>query len=888
MNPIIEASPMRTLRQLLFGWYAAATLAVLPVAAQTVTYSLADDFSYTDNRTDSTWSYRMDDWQTAPPAFLPLLNSNTRDANEVWGTDFPNPPTLWSEAEGYWGIGKNLTGAQQYSGLTGTYWEPGEVLFWPKGGNTPPSRMVIAWTSPLTGTMDLNYTFDRASEIGNGIGYSLLYRSRGIDAELVGFTQIGVTFTDSRAGLTVTKGDQLFFRFDSWGPHDGDISRANILITVTPATYSTKPEIRSQPAGGTGFLGLGFTFSVSATDVESYQWRKEGQPIAGATSASYTIDPLKADDAGIYSVVVSNPLGSVTSTDATLNVVPAPVQPVYSLAADFSLANNGGNQPWSYGYDEVASEPVRFAALTNSTLNANDLWGTDFANPPRLWSSEPTQYGGIGRNTSGVVQTSSSGITWNPDEVLLRPKATDPFPGRLTLRWTAPADLTIDVDFAFERALDAGSVGYSLVKRTSEGDAFLVTWTGQTSGGALSNSLSGLTVSTGDKLFWRIDSWGGAVEDDITKASIIITPATYSTPPAILSQPAGGTGFPGFPFTFGVSATNVQSYQWRKDGQPIAGATYPSYTIERLETGDAGAYSVVLSNPLGSVTSEDAVLDVVPAIVLSTYSLADDFSLANNGGSNPWSYGQDNVAGEPVQFLPLTDNTLSANDLWATDFANPPTLWSDATGYWGIGKNTSGVVQTSSSGIAWNPDEVLLRPKATAPFPGRLVIGWIAPTNHTVNLIFTFERALEAGSVGYSLIKRTGAEDTFVVNWTGQTSGGALSNSFGLTVSTGDQLFWRIDSWGGAEEEDITRATIDIQVLGPAPAAPRLGIQRAVAQNTVIVSWPASASDYALQSSTNANGPYAAYTGTISTVGNEFNATVPVGPARAFFRLWKP
>lgn len=93
---------------------------------------------------------------------------------------------------------------------------------------------------------------------------------------------------------------------------------------------------------------------------------------------------------------------------------------------------------------------------------------------------------------------------------------------------------------------------------------------------------------------------------------------------------------------------------------------------------------------------------------------------------------------------------------------------------------------------------------------------------------------------------------------------------------------------GGAVEDDITRAAIDIQVLGAAEEVPLLGIEKAITQNEVIVSWPASASNYVLQSSTNVNGPYQIYTGSVSTVSNKLNATVPVGLPSTFFRLLKP
>jgi hypothetical protein len=64
------------------------------------------------------------------------------------------------------------------------------------------------------------------------------------------------------------------------------------------------------------------TFSVKASGTEplSYQWRKGGSDISGATDSSYTITSVVMADAGSYDVVVSNSCGSVTSSAATLTV----------------------------------------------------------------------------------------------------------------------------------------------------------------------------------------------------------------------------------------------------------------------------------------------------------------------------------------------------------------------------------------------------------------------------------------------------------------------------------------------------------------------------------------------------------------------------------------
>ncbi|MCX6925506.1 MAG: hypothetical protein NT154_20200, partial [Verrucomicrobia bacterium] len=144
---------------------ASMTLTGLLTTAQAASYSLSRDFSYSENNAQSTWSYRLDDFANHPPSF-PLLISTNRDANGLWGSDFPTPPMMWCEASGYWGIGKNCTGKEQFSTRNGTHWAPGEVLFHPKAGASP-SRLVVAWTAPSNMVVDVWYTFGRAAEQGN-------------------------------------------------------------------------------------------------------------------------------------------------------------------------------------------------------------------------------------------------------------------------------------------------------------------------------------------------------------------------------------------------------------------------------------------------------------------------------------------------------------------------------------------------------------------------------------------------------------------------------------------------------------------------------------------------------------------------------------------------
>jgi hypothetical protein len=90
-----------------------------------------------------------------------------------------------------------------------------------------------------------------------------------------------------------------------------------------PTPGATAVSIATHPANQTVTIGQTATFTVVATGTAplTYQWRKNGANIAGATSATHTTPPTTASDGGTkFDVVVSNSLGSVTSNSATLAV----------------------------------------------------------------------------------------------------------------------------------------------------------------------------------------------------------------------------------------------------------------------------------------------------------------------------------------------------------------------------------------------------------------------------------------------------------------------------------------------------------------------------------------------------------------------------------------
>ena len=124
------------------------------------------------------------------------------------------------------------------------------------------------------------------------------------------------------------------------------------------------------------------SFSVviqSGTAPNTYQWRRSGFLIAGATAATYTLDSVAADNAGSYDVLITNHLGSITSAAGTLTVSPPSppsitTQPVSQSAvtagtATFSVAATG-TEPMKYQWRK---DGTAISGATNRSISFSNV-----------------------------------------------------------------------------------------------------------------------------------------------------------------------------------------------------------------------------------------------------------------------------------------------------------------------------------------------------------------------------------------------------------------------------------------------------------------------------------------------------------------------------------
>jgi gliding motility-associated-like protein len=474
-------------------------------------------------------------------------------------------------------------------------------------------------------------------------------------------TAIGGANSSSYTIASVAAGDAGNYSVIVSGDCGGSVTSSNALLTVNPVT-----SISAQPAPVTVCAGAGATFTVTATGSNlTYQWRKNGTNITGANSNSYTIAATVAGDAGNYSVVVTGDCGTVTSNNAALVVNAATViaaQPqsltrCAGTSATFSVTATGSNLAYQWRKNGTAIGGANSSSYTIASVAAGDAGN----------------YSVIVSGDCGNVTSTNASLTVNPvTAITVQPSPVTVCAGTgATFTITATgSNLTYQWRKNGSNISGANSNSYTIAA-TVAGDAgnYSVVVTGDC--GTLTSNNAALTVNaataisvqpspvtqcagtsatftvtaTGTNLTyqWRKNGTaiGGANSSSYTIASIAAGDAgnysvvvsgdcganvtsgnaalTVNPLTAITGQPNPVTQCAGTSATFAVTAVGTNlTYQWKKNGANITGATSASYTIASIAAGDAGNYTVTVTGTCGgSVTSNSVALTVNPATAIS-------------------------------------------------------------------------------------------------------------------------------------------------------------------------------------------------------------------------------------------------------------------------------
>jgi Immunoglobulin domain len=403
-----------------------------------------------------------------------------------------------------------------------------------------------------------------------------------------------------------------------------------------PLVVLSAPGLLVQPASQSLALGASLTLTVLAqgTPPLSYQWSHDGVPIPGALSETYNVAAVSQNDAGIYTVNVSNSAGSLTSNPATVVVLGPPfiITPPQDQSADpgdtvtFSVVA-GGSAPLHYQWQvngvNLPGATTNTLTLTSVQANARGRYRVVVANAAGVAVSDPAELivllgipilngadnfadrglmplaGNLGR-----IQGNNTGYTWETGETNHAGKLGG---SSAWFEWTPSSNgiatfTTVGSAFDTLLAVYTGSDLTKLTEVESDDD-----------GGPFRTSQAAFNVQAGIHYAVVVDGFlgrtGRFVLDWTLEATDLLLPE-ITHQPARLTLPAGTTA------VFHVDATGSGlEYQWYFNGDPIDQATSDTLQLDGIQASNVGVYRVAVSNALGRVTrSRPATLELRPVL----------------------------------------------------------------------------------------------------------------------------------------------------------------------------------------------------------------------------------------------------------------------------------
>jgi len=289
----------------------------------------------------------------------------------------PNPASL-QVGTALPGIVFGVTGAQS------------QAVSWTIGGSVPPGLRFSA--SPNT-----------ASGVTSGI-----VNTNGAQLLLSG---------------TPTASGQFIVSLKAWEGANGTATSTTFAYTINvAAAANTAPTITTQPGNVTVSVGGTVILSAAAagSPAPTFQWFKGAAAIPGATSSAYVISGATAAEAGSYTVVATNSLGSATSNPATVTVTGTNTAPTITtqpastttitagMTATFTATVSGVPAPtfqWSKG-------GVPISGATSATLVISAATTADAGT-----------YTLVATNSSGSTTSNAATLTVNA-VVTARPVVT--------------------------------------------------------------------------------------------------------------------------------------------------------------------------------------------------------------------------------------------------------------------------------------------------------------------------------------------------------------------------------------------------------------------------------------------------------------------------------
>jgi hypothetical protein len=378
---------------------------------------------------------------------------------------------------------------------------------------------------------------------------------------------------------------------------NGQIPFSHDTVDVIELVYTAvdgPPVITRQPQSLTASTGELVRLSVGAVGQMplAYQWFHGEAMLGGATNAHLTLNGIQSGNAGLYTVVVSNSGGAVTSAVAVLLITNQMKLVVPGVYAGLE----------GLGASPVLSSPVRLQEVYGSVLF-----------PPRPILIRELRFrpsATHGKTFSADVSKLQINLSTAPPGTLLMefarntgPDETVVFSGSITLSSAfsgppnGPKDFDIVVPFTnpFPYDPDLGNLLVD-VRNYSGSTASMV------------DAVGSWTNPVSRAVTFNPNFPQGSLAAGADVLQIVYTPLEGI--PVVLRAPEDQTVTVGDSVRFKVTAAGVKplTYQWLFNDSPLFGETNFVLSLVRVFPNHAGAYALQVTNPFGTVTSPPAML----------------------------------------------------------------------------------------------------------------------------------------------------------------------------------------------------------------------------------------------------------------------------------------